>query len=74
MGREEIGGGMNDFGVCTKMVGKDNHQSKLTTRNVRAIRRARERGITLQKLADRYGVSREAIRHIERGVTWKHVK
>ncbi len=50
--------------------GEDHLNAKLTTEQVIAIRNSRE---THRVIANRYGVSREAIGQIKRRVTWKHI-
>lgn len=54
--------------------GEDCHSSRLTEDNVREIRDAYVVGHpTFTAMGERYGVTRNAIRRIVRGVGWRHV-
>lgn len=50
--------------------GQDHYHAKLTDDDVRWIRTG---GESAQVLADRYGVTREAIYSVRNRVTWKHI-
>jgi len=54
--------------------GRNNHARKLTTTQAREARRLRERGWSYQRIGNRYGVTREAIRAICVGRNWKHLR
>lgn len=55
--------------------GEENHQSKLSARDVRDIRwEVSQRGTSYAELAARYGVSTSAIGRCVRGKTWTCVK
>jgi group I intron endonuclease len=56
-----------------KCLGKDNHQSKLTTDDVLNIRHLISQGISDRKLACQFGVTRAAITSIRTGKTWRNV-
>lgn len=56
-----------------KMVGAQCPRARLSTRQVRAIRRARAAGCTLRSLAERYDVTLSCVSHVARGDVWKHV-
>lgn len=54
--------------------GEEHGCAKLTPRQVRAMRRRFDHGkVTMQELAETYGVGRQIVRDIVRGKTWKHV-
>lgn len=54
--------------------GEDNGQARLTASQVREIRGAYVRGrVGYLRLANRYGVTREAIKDIVRRATWAHI-
>lgn len=53
--------------------GEANHKAKLTVQAVRSIRERRDAGETMRSLARAYGVTRQNIRFITSGVTWKEV-
>jgi len=48
-------------------------QSKLTTRDIKEMRRLRNNGYTYQRLADRYKISKSHARHCVNKRYWKHV-
>lgn len=52
--------------------GSGHYASKLSEKDVKRIRKMGER-LTQKKIADIYSVSRENIRQILNGKTWKHV-
>ena len=52
---------------------KGRMSKKLKPADVLEIRRLRAEGQTQQDLANRFGVSRITIRHIERRETWRHL-
>ena len=58
-------------GHGTRLIGMAQPRAKLTDDDVRAIRRG---GASQQALADRYGVSRNAVRQVLSGKTWRHVQ
>lgn len=51
--------------------GEQHHRAKLTDEIVREIRASRETSVAL---AERYGVTREAVSAVRIGRTWKHVR
>jgi predicted DNA binding protein len=55
-------------------VGERNSSARLTTRQVLAIREAHEAGGSVRGLAEAFGVSDRAIRHVVRGTSWTHVR
>jgi hypothetical protein len=55
----------------TRLIGNDQPRSKLDDDAVRYIRKVRN---NQQALADRFGVSRNAIRQVLSGKTWRHVQ
>jgi hypothetical protein len=56
------------------LYGERNTEAKLTSEDVRQIIDLRNSGISQQKVADRYRVSRRNIRHIWQGARWKHLQ
>jgi hypothetical protein len=58
----------------TAATGERNPASKLTEADVREVRRLRDLGNSLRSIADRFGVSRVAVRHIVNRSTWSHVQ
>ena len=55
------------------MVAKERGCNKLTTQNVRDIRRELSNGVVGAQLARQYGVTRTTIWEIKHGITWKEV-
>ncbi|MFB7947017.1 hypothetical protein ACFC6L_19115 [Kitasatospora phosalacinea] len=53
--------------------GTRNSQAKLTERKVAAIRRAADLGANLAALAEAFGVSERACRHIADRTSWSHL-
>ena len=53
--------------------GEHNPKAKLSAADVLAIRSKRRTGVTNVSLARSYGVTKETISMIVRGVTWKHL-
>ncbi|MBO1415544.1 hypothetical protein [Streptomyces sp. FH025] len=53
--------------------GTRNSQAKLTERKVYAIRRAADLGASLSALAEAFGISERACRHIARRTSWAHL-
>lgn len=53
--------------------GELHHQAKLTTDQVREIRRLRSEGMSSRKLARQYGVTKGAIDGVVKRRTWKHL-
>ena len=53
--------------------GEKNPKAKLTGKDIKIIRQRREAGATQQALADRFGVSQNAISQILRGNRWQSV-
>jgi hypothetical protein len=53
--------------------GEDNHNSKLTERQVRKIRELRLAGWSLPKLGEKFGVSHPSISAIVHRRTWRHI-
>ena len=58
----------------SRRTGVDNHLSKLTENDVRAIRKAYAAGVSYRKLAAQYGMSVSPIFEIVKGTAWKHVE
>lgn len=56
------------------MITKNRNSTTLSVDNVRKIKAALKRGISTEKLASRFDVSRSTISNIANGVGWKHVK
>ena len=54
-------------------VGEKNGRSRLTDQSVVEIRKHISLGGSQRRVAKKFGVSREAVRNILAGVTWKHV-
>jgi hypothetical protein len=54
--------------------GTKHYRTKLTEDDVRDIRKASARGATRREVAERFGVSTQAIFSIATGRTWRHVK
>jgi len=62
------------MGLTRSLEGEANRNSKLTRQNVLAIRRLRnERGLSYQKIADRFNVSKRNIICITKRLTWRHI-
>lgn len=55
-------------------VGSKNTMSKLKEDDIREIRKLRENGLTLQKIADIFEVNLATIGYIIQRKTWRHVK
>ncbi|MFJ7909009.1 hypothetical protein [Kitasatospora sp. NPDC096204] len=53
--------------------GTRNSQAKLTERKVYTIRRAADLGASLSALAEAFGISERACRHIARRTSWAHL-
>lgn len=53
--------------------GAKNGASKVTAEDVPVIRAARESGVKLGVLAERYGISKTAVSLIARRINWEHV-
>jgi len=53
--------------------GTRNGAAKLKPENIPVIRELRRQGTSLDSIAERFGMSRERIRDIVRGITWKHI-
>lgn len=53
--------------------GANNGATKLTTEDVREVRRMREAGVSLSKIGARFGVRMHTIQKLLKGVTWRHV-
>jgi len=53
--------------------GKDNHSTKLTEKQVLEIRELRISGLSIHKIAKRFGVVDSAIFYILKRHTWKHI-
>jgi DNA-directed RNA polymerase sigma subunit (sigma70/sigma32) len=53
------------------MAGENNPRAKLTRRSAENIRRRYAKGgVTLQSLANEYGVSQSTVGYVVKGVTW----
>ncbi|GAA2609728.1 hypothetical protein GCM10010411_50060 [Actinomadura fulvescens] len=59
--------------VLPPSVGERNSAAKLTESKVRAIRTAYAAGGRASALAEAFGVSPRAVRHIVRGTSWTHL-
>ncbi|GAA1403314.1 hypothetical protein GCM10009639_47970 [Kitasatospora putterlickiae] len=53
--------------------GTRNSQAKLTERKVYAIRQSADLGAGLAALAESFGISERACRHIARRTSWSHL-
>lgn len=53
--------------------GEKNGRAKLSTSDVRAIRRATRRALSFREIANAFGVSTKTISRINRATTWKHI-
>lgn len=54
--------------------GQQHHCSKLTEKDVLEVRSDRKNGYTQEALANKFNISRRAIRSLLSGKTWQHVK
>ncbi len=59
--------------VCNPPVGSRHHAAKLTEGQIPQIVAAIRDGLTMQSVADEYGMKLNAISAIWRGITWRHV-
>lgn len=59
--------------VMPDVRGEKAPSARLTEEDVIAIRRERRNGVTLSTLAERYGVTIQAISYAARGITWGHI-
>lgn len=59
-------------GTATR--GETHPHARLSANDIIEIRRLRSHGLSQQKIANQFGVSRENIRSILRGWTWSHVE
>jgi len=57
----------------TRLVGVNNHNSKLNPDKVRYIRKAHSEGATVASLAREFGVNESPVWRIIRGAAWRHV-
>lgn len=55
-------------------IGVDHPNAKLNPDKVRSIRLEHKQGVSANKLSKKYGVARNAIDLLLKGVTWKHVE
>jgi hypothetical protein len=53
--------------------GESNHASKLTSSDVLEIRRLNSEGMGQRKIGKKFNVTKNAISHILKGLTWKHI-
>lgn len=53
--------------------GESNHASKLTSSDVLEIRRLNSEGMGQRKIGKKFNVTKTAISHILKGLTWKHI-
>lgn len=60
--------------VRSPKAGEKHGRAKLSSRNVRAIRRQHEKGVSISRLAKRYIVGEPVIRDIVYGKTWQQVE
>lgn len=66
---------MRDMANSNILKGENNPKALLNPNQVREIRQLiKERMVTYQKISERYGVSRQAIKDIASGRTWKWVE
>lgn len=61
-------------GLRTGPKGERNGRAKLKEDQVRAIRKLLKQGLSYQKIADKYDVSKGTIAHIAKGRKWTHLK
>lgn len=54
--------------------GENHPKAKLTEKKVRAIKKLRRTGATLDAIAEKFGVTKQSIAGIVSGKTWTHVK
>lgn len=62
------------MGLENPPIGERSGMAKLTDNKVKKIKTLLEQGITQQKIADMFSVTRECISSIEQGRTWKHIE
>ena len=55
-------------------LGERNFSAKLTERSVRELRDLRATGLSIYKLAARFGVAACTVRHVCHRRTWRHVQ
>lgn len=60
-------------GLCRRVVGEDNSNSKLKTKDVRYIKRLLRQGVSQCEIGRRFGRNPVTIWHIANNSTWKHV-
>ena len=65
---------LNKVNSDGKSRGVDHPNSKLDDDKVSEILKLREDGMSFQKIANLYGVTKPTIMSIIKGKTWKHVK
>lgn len=58
----------------TMKVGEDNHMSKLKNNNIKIILHKYKSGLTMQKIADEFGMCINSIWNVIQGNTWRHIK
>lgn len=63
-----------DRALANHRIGQLHHKAKLTDDDVRAIRRGREEGLSIDRMAAQFGVSRAQISSICTRRTWKHLE
>ena len=54
--------------------GEEHACSKLSESDVREIRRLREKGLSLESIARRYGVAKRTVFGVVSGSSWKHIQ
>jgi transposase-like protein len=55
-------------------MGERNSSARMTEEKVRALRAAYDAGAALSGLANAFGISHRAARHIAHRTSWRHVK
>lgn len=53
--------------------GQDHHRARLTEGNITAIRNAHKTGTPQKELAAKYGVSKQHVSRVVRGLKWRHI-
>lgn len=71
LGRDELSGESRRRRLSIH--GQRNGNARLREEHIPVIRDAYANGVYQQALADQYGVSRNAIRHVVKRLTWRHV-
>ncbi len=53
--------------------GEDSPNAKLTSKKVKSIRRWREAGMSLRKIAKKVNISHVQVSRVLNGISWRHV-